>query len=123
MLARRQRLDETIIEAELAVFGFDHAVAGGELIKKWRLPADIADGIHGHHDPDIGQFGEMGDLIHIAEVLSHALDLGELPNNRVPYLSELACARMGIEWASFSVKFAEIEARYDEILHALNLQY
>jgi len=123
VLGRRQRLDETIIEAEQAVFGFDHAVAGGELMKKWRLPADIADGIWGHHDPEHGEFGEMGDLIHVAEVLSHALDLGELPNNRVPDLSDLACARMGIEWPVFSAKFAEIEARYDEILQALNLQY
>lgn len=122
VLMRRQRLDESIIEAEQAVFGFDHAVAGGELIKKWRLPADIADGIHGHHDPESGEFGEMGDLIHVAEVLSHALDLGELPNNRVPDLSGIACARMGIEWPAFSAKFAEIEARYDEILHALSLQ-
>lgn len=122
VLVRRQRLDETIIEAEQAVFGFDHAVAGGELLKKWRLPADIVDGILGHHDPERGDFGEMGDLIHVAEVLSHALDLGELPNNRVPNLSDLACARMGIEWSAFSEKFAEIEARYDEILHALSLQ-
>lgn len=122
VLVRRQRLDETIIEAEQAVFGFDHAVAGGELLKKWRLPADIADGIWGHHDPERGDFGEMGDLIHVAEVLSHALDLGELPNNRVPDLSDLACARMGIEWPAFSEKFTEIEARYDEILHALSLQ-
>lgn len=121
VLMRRQRLDEPIIAAERAVFGFDHAVAGGELMKNWRLPADIADGILGHHDPDWGDFGEMGDLIHVAEVLSHALDLGELPNNRVPDLSNLACARMGIEWPAFSEKFAEIEARYDEILRALNL--
>lgn len=122
VLVRRQRLDETIIAAEQAVFGFNHAIVGGELIKQWRLPDDIVDGIYGHHDPESGKFGEMGDLIHVAEVLSHALDLGELPNNRVPDLSELACARMGIEWSSFSEKFAEIEARYDEILHALNLQ-
>ncbi|MCX7168973.1 MAG: hypothetical protein NTY41_01435 [Proteobacteria bacterium] len=81
------------------------------------MPADIADGILGHHDPE-GEFG----VIHVAEVLSHALDLGELPNNRVPDLSDLACARMGIERSAFSEKFCEIEARYDEILHALRLQ-
>ncbi|MCX7179091.1 MAG: HDOD domain-containing protein [Proteobacteria bacterium] len=123
VLMRRQRLDETIIEAEQAVFGFDHAIAGGELIKKWRLPNDIADGILGHHDPERDEFGEMGDLVHVAEVLSHALDLGELPNNRVPDLSGIACARMGIEWPAFSAKFGEIEARYDELLNALSLQH
>ncbi|HUW35864.1 MAG TPA: HDOD domain-containing protein [Rhodocyclaceae bacterium] len=120
-LRRNRDLDEPIVEAEQTVFGFDHALAGAELVRHWRLPAEIADGIGGHHDPESGHFGEMGDLIHVAEALSHALDLEALPDNRVPALSALACARLGIEWTDFSPRLADIEAAYDEILLALNL--
>ncbi|OIQ89932.1 ribonuclease Y [mine drainage metagenome] len=120
-LRRCRELDEPIVESEQAVFGFDHAVVGAELVRHWRLPTEIADGIGGHHDPEGGHFGEMGDLIHVAEVLSHALDLGKLPDNRVPAVSSLACARLGIDWADFSPRMADIEAAYDEILLALNL--
>jgi putative nucleotidyltransferase with HDIG domain len=120
-IERRQRLDESITTAETTVLGFDHAVAGAALARLWHLPADIVDGINGHHDPESGDFGEMGDVIHVAEALSHALDLGELANNRVPQISEDSCARLGIEWSGFSRHFGEIEARYDEILLALGL--
>jgi hypothetical protein len=60
-------------------------------------------------------------LIHLAEVLSHALDIGEQPNNRVPDLSERACANLGVSWPTFAGKFAEIEARYDGIRIALGI--
>jgi putative nucleotidyltransferase with HDIG domain len=122
VLTRRQNLDECIVDAEHAVFDFDHAQAGGELARLWKLPAAIADGINGHHNPESGEFGEMGDLIHLAEVLSHALDLGELPNNKVPELSVAACARLGIDWQVFARRFVEIEARYDELTLALGLR-
>lgn len=121
VLRRCRDLDEPIVEAEQAVFGFDHAVVGAELVRLWRLPAEIADGIGAHHDPESGHFGEMGDLIHVAEVLSHALDLGALPDNRVPELSAFSCARLGIDWTEFSPRMADIEAAYDEILLALSL--
>lgn len=121
VLQRCQERDELIVEAEQAVFGFDHAQAGAELLRLWRLPADIVDGTAGHHDPESGRGREMADLIHVAEVLSHALDLGGFAGNKVPGVSEIACARMGIVWSEMTSCFAEIETRYDEILLALNL--
>ncbi len=120
-MRRSREQDLPIVEAERSVFGFDHAVVGAELVRLWHLPDEIADGIGGHHDPESGDFGEMGDLIHVAEALSHALDLGAQPDNRVPALSALACARLGIEWSEFTPRMADIEAAYDEILLALNL--
>lgn len=121
VLQRRQNLDECIVDAERSVFGYDHAHAGGELARLWNLPTDIRDGIRGHHDPEAIDGGEMRDLVHLAEVLSHALDLGELSNNRVPDLSEAACARLGVEWPAFARRFDEIEADYRELLLALSL--
>lgn len=123
VLQRRQNLDENIVDAEHAVFGYDHAHAGGELARLWSLPGDIADGILGHHDPEAVDGGEMRDLVHLAEVLSHALDLGEQPNNKVPDLSEAACARLGIEWPIFAPRFTVIEADYQDMLLALSLQH
>jgi putative nucleotidyltransferase with HDIG domain len=118
---RMQDDDTAIIDAERAVFGVDHATVGGELAKLWRLPADIVAGIHGHHAPDSGDDGEIGDLVHVAEVLSHALDLGEFEHNRVPEVSELAQLRLGIEWPALAGAFPEIEARYTGIRRALSL--
>jgi hypothetical protein len=73
----------------------------------------VADAIATHHisegcEPEI----EMADAVHVAEVLSHALNLGGGEKSRVPPLSELSCARMGIDWRQFAAHFPSIEARF-----------
>lgn len=116
----RQYEDVSILLAETSVFGYDHAAAGGMLAKAWKLPSEITEAIAAHHAPD--ECGcELADIIHISEVLSHALDLGEQANNQVPDLSERACANFGISWASLSGRFAEIEARYSGMRIALGI--
>lgn len=118
---RMRQLDEPIVEAELAVFGYDHAAAGSALARLWKLPNDIVAGINAHHAPDSGDDGEFGDLIHIAEVLSHALDLGKAAQNRVPQVTEIAQLRLGIDWPALAPRFPEIEARYEGVRLALGL--
>lgn len=119
-LDHHQNDDIPLFEAERMVFGYDHCEAGRVLATAWKLPSDIVDAIAAHHEPD-GFSSEVGDLVHIAECLSHALDLGELPNNRVPELSELACARFDLSWPKFTSRFAEIEARFDDFRAALGI--
>jgi putative nucleotidyltransferase with HDIG domain len=99
--------------AERQVFGYDHCAAGRILATTWKLPPDIIDAISAHHEPD-GFGSEIGDLIHVGECLSHALDLDGVPNNRVPDLSELACAHLGLSWPKLASRFGEIEARFDD---------
>ncbi len=102
------------------MFGYDHAAAGGMLATAWTLPGEFSAAILAHHDPDASS-SDLANIIHVSEVLSHALDLGELPNNRVPDLSELACATLGLNWPDFAGHFAEVEARYDGIRIALGI--
>jgi putative nucleotidyltransferase with HDIG domain len=119
-LTLRNTDDVALVDAERSVFGYDHAAAGRTLALTWKLPSEIADAIAAHHEPDeLGS--EIGDLVHVSEVLSHALDLGEQPGNRVPDLSELACANLGLSWPKLAGHFAEIEARYDGIRSALGI--
>jgi putative nucleotidyltransferase with HDIG domain len=106
--------DTPLLAAEIAVFGYDHAAAGGQLATMWNLPYEIAEAIAAHHDPD-DCCSELGDLIHIANALSHALELGDAPDNQVPDLSERACANLGLSWPGFTARFGEIEARYQGI--------
>lgn len=122
MAGERTRVeDESIVAAERAVFGYDHAEVGAGLARLWRLPDDIVCGIHAHHQPDSGDDGEIGDLIHVAEVLSHALDLGDIPHNRVPEVSEIALLRLGSDWKELATVFPAIEARYLGTRQALGL--
>ena len=109
-----------LIVAERERFGYDHGEAGRALASHWRLPGAIVDAIAAHHEPD-AYGSETGDLIHVSEVLSHALDLGQFPGNRVPDLSELACANLGLAWPKIAASFGEIEARYEALRYALGI--
>lgn len=120
VLECRKTNDLPLPEAERMVFGYSHADAGRTLAIAWKLPEEIIEAILAHHEPDeLGS--EIGNLIHVSEVLSHALDLGEQPNNRVSDLSDLACASLGLSWPKLASRFAEIEARYDGFSVALGI--
>ena len=110
-----------MIVAEHVVFGYDHALVGSRFVDDRRLPADIIAGIHGHHDPESGDDGEIGDLIHIAEILSHALDLGQPEHSQVPEVSELAQPGWASTGPDIATHFPEIEARYEGMRRALGL--
>jgi putative nucleotidyltransferase with HDIG domain len=120
VLDRYQRDDAPLVVAERAVFGYDHCEAGGALASAWKLPPDIVDAIAAHHEPD-GACREICDIVHVGECLSHALDLGEIAINRVPNLSDLACARLGLSWPKFASHFAEIEAHFDSFRLAMGI--
>lgn len=113
VLRLRAERDDDIIDIEREILGLDHAHAGGELARLWKLPEAIADAIAGHHASDQNEpENELADVVHIAEVLSHSLDLGGGTDSRVPELSSLSCARMDIDWDQMVDHFPRIEARF-----------
>lgn len=120
VLYLQQTEDVPAMSAEIVVFGYDHAAAGSRLATMWNLPHEIAEAIAAHHHPD-DYSCELGDLIHVANVLSHALELGDPPDKRVPDLSERACASLGLSWPNFAARFGEIEARYQGICLLLGI--
>lgn len=102
---------KTIETAEQECFGVDHAVIGAWLAESWGLPKVICDAIHHHHAPDNGPADILVPLIHVAEVLSNALDLSASGSARVSYLSAKACERLGLKWdESAHTLFGRIEA-------------
>lgn len=121
-LRLRAERDIDIVEAERECLGVDHAHVGGELARLWKLPEVVADAIATHHVlDDDGPENEMADAVHVGEVLAHALDLGGGIDARVPNLSDLSCARMGIDWRRFAEHFPRIEARFAGARIALGL--
>jgi putative nucleotidyltransferase with HDIG domain len=113
VLSLQGERDIDIVDAEREYLGVDHAHVGGELARLWKLPEAVADAIAAHHiSADHEPENEMADAVHVAEVLSHALNLGGGDKARVPRLSDLSCARMGIDWRQFAAHFPVIEARF-----------
>ena len=122
VLRARTTGDKTLIALEQETFGLNHAQVGGELARRWNLPASIADAIGAHHarDEDTPD-NPLADIVHAATALSHALDLDGTDWNRVPAVCDVCCARLGLDWRAMAPHFAAIEARYEGALLTLGL--
>lgn len=110
-LVRQEGID--ICRAEEAVFGVNHAELGAWLVTAWELPPPIASAVQGHHAPDGVAGGQpLVHLLHVAEVLSNALELNGHTHGHVSYLSPRACRALGLEWnADILPLFGRIDAR------------
>jgi HD-like signal output (HDOD) protein len=101
-----------IENAERERFGVDHSQIGAWLGEYWMLPPAICTAIGHHHNPD-GHLDEpLIPVVHIAEVLSNALDLTGRNENRVTTISAAACRTLDLRWDENSrALFGRIEAR------------
>lgn len=104
------RGEASIEAAERARFGVDHSTIGGWLAESWQLPAPVCAAIRHHHAPDSALQEPLVAVVHVAEVLSNALDLGGT-SPRVTSLSEAACEQLGLQWdESAESLFGRIDA-------------
>ncbi len=100
--------DTTMQEAEHAILGVDHAMIGFEVAKRWNFPVAIQLAIRDHHQPR-QESGVLADVVHVANVLCHALDIGNTVGDRVPPLSLMAWQRLGLNWDLIKNCLPEIE--------------
>lgn len=85
----------SLLEAKRAVLDFDHAAIGFEITRLWNFPVAIQVAIRGHHRPEPDS-GFLADLVHVANVLCHALDIGNADNDQVGSAAERG--RMTVAW-------------------------
>jgi HD-like signal output (HDOD) protein len=80
-----------LIEAESQVLSYTHEYTGKLLGKHWQLSPQICDCMELHHTPDQArEFETQIAIVHVANVLSHALTL----DSPVPPLSDKACQKL-----------------------------
>ena len=103
---------EGIEGAEQARFGVDHSIVGAWLGEHWDLPPALIKAIRHHHVCEPALDEPLVLVIHVAEVLSNALDLTGRKENRVTRMSAEACRSLGLIWdESARTLFGRIDAR------------
>jgi len=108
--ARQGAVDIEQLEQES--FGVHHGTIGAWLAEHWSLPAAVVAAIEGHHNPEKQVNNPLTALVHVAEVISNALDLVGSGGNKVTFLSSAACQLLGLTWTDdVRALFGRIEAR------------
>ncbi|MES2149946.1 MAG: HDOD domain-containing protein [Pseudomonadota bacterium] len=119
VMSWRQANDCTVLEAERAVLGIDHVVAGVALAEHWNFSDTMKSAIAGHHEPDTPGSGLLANIVHVANAIVHALDLARDEDDLVPTVSSAAWTALGLNEESYLHVFRETELQFEEITTAL----
>lgn len=99
LLAHLAHGEATLVTAERATLGTDHAEIGAALATRWALPAPVVQVARHHHAPGDAPEGEARrqcDLVHVADALAHSFgfggDVGELARE----VDAAATTRLGV---------------------------
>ena len=66
-----QSQETSLLEAETAVLGFNHAQVGGALLKRWKLPDPLIEGVANHHAPPVDHGIALSGIVHLANGSAH----------------------------------------------------
>lgn len=113
--AYRVQHDCYLYQAERDVLGLDHGVAGRIMTGHWHFPAAIAEAVACHHAPESEHATSLAGVIHVADVLAHALDMGHGDDDLVPKLSATAWYRLSLDWSELRGQLSRIEELQREV--------
>ncbi|QVW36148.1 HDOD domain-containing protein [Geobacter sulfurreducens] len=95
--------------------GFDHATVGGAILKKWKIPPNIAEPVACHHIPvKAEQFPLETSIIHLADIICQAMEFGFSGEWYVPPLATEAWDRVGIPVSMLSAIIRQSEQQLEE---------
>jgi putative nucleotidyltransferase with HDIG domain len=102
-------------DAEVAVFGCDHAEMGGLILEQWKLPSELTSAVRFHHAPEFGATS-LATLVHVGNCCAkvHATSRGwdEFEEALQPHVLErLGLTRWKIEdcWGDVLQSMDDIE--------------
>jgi HD-like signal output (HDOD) protein len=105
----------SLTQVEREIMGFDHAAVGGLLLKKWQYPASLEKTVRFHHEPAEVFIVDEPAIVHVADLIAVAMDMGSSGECLTPTLYPEAWDSLGLDPAELGeildvalVQFAEI---------------
>lgn len=116
--AKEEKLSLYAVERQR--LGFDHADVGGALLRLWKLPIRVAEPVEFHHRCNQAeQFPRESAILHCADLITHALELGNSGDWLVPALAPGAWERLAISPFQLPALTSQIQGLFEEITNAL----
>ena len=105
-----------ISAAEMDVLGCTHADIGRLLAERWTLPPKLVNTIAWHHTPAAaGAFAVESSIVHLADILARALQLGSGGDPMVPPVDHAAWDLLKLKPASLDDIMAAMLAEFEDI--------
>ena len=105
-----------ILTAESHVLGYTHADIGKLLAERWNLPPKLVSIIACHHQPDLaGKFSREAAVVHLADILCRAVNIGSGGDNKIPPLNKDAWESLDLDLSSIAPVMEEMEREFEDI--------
>lgn len=92
-----------IVQEERECLGCRHTDIGKYLLKKWKLPFSLENNISCHHNPTTANDPVQATIVHLADIIANALELGSSGEKLVPPLNPNAWDILGLSPSCFDV--------------------
>jgi putative nucleotidyltransferase with HDIG domain len=112
-LAKKEEM--LISDAEQQVLGMDHAAVGGIVADKWNLHPALLKVIRFHHHPPRAKESmRLVSIVHLADVLCRAIDLGNGGDNKIPCVNEESWKLLDLNQQTIKNLFLEMEKEVEK---------
>lgn len=106
--------------AERRRFSFDHADVGSTLLKRWKIPPRVAEPVGAHHDCRLGdQYPREASILHFADIIAHALQLGNSGEVFVPELDREVWDKLQISCYFLPTLVKQVETTFAQTVSVL----
>ena len=121
MIATSRESGTPHFSIQRSILGFDHGDVGGELLKRWKIPAIISEPVACHHAPGRGELYPMEtSLMHVADVIGHAMQVGFGGEPFVPPLDERSWERLAIPISLLATIMKQADAQLSDAMEILS---
>jgi HD-like signal output (HDOD) protein len=97
------------------MLGFDHQQIGAELLRSWGFPQILIQAVAHHHQPGASETKAEAAVVHIADHLVCAMEIGSSGEQFVPPLNERAWQAWGVSLASLSSLISAIDEQIESV--------
>jgi HD-like signal output (HDOD) protein len=105
--------------AEHEVFGMDHSKIGGRLLIKWQMPLSLEDMVRNHHKPQKSKNQIESSILHLADIMANAMDMGTSGEKFIPPLNKEAWIRLGMSPNVLSLTMEQAGAQLTDVFKIL----
>lgn len=110
-----QKNNLLIYESEKQLFGATHQEVGGVIAKEWNLPPDLYHAVSYHHTPSASRdHYEITAIVHCADILVRAMDLGNGGDNKIPCISSEVWDTLGLNKKVLPSLLRDIDENYEK---------
>jgi len=105
-----------LTQAETRVLGFDHQHLAAALLENWKYPPSLIQAVAHHHNPTHCREANLeACVVHVADHLVHALQMGSSGERFVPPLDAQAWETLGLTTDALATVVAGVEDQIDAV--------